>query len=1478
MDFNWRQKEIAELKACLSEPSFLTLQPHDDAISTYRRLLDLTVVSAEDRIRLSRILREVLMRRYDKSHSIVDVDEAVALTRSVCPEHLLPSDAILGDTITELETLARLLHARFIITAEQKDIDEGIEIMQCVLTSHMRTDAYQFWRLYNLSRYLYARFRLCNDEKDLLEAISASEAAISDMSLESQTSKVECLHQLSVQLVSLFERTKEMGYRARAEELNAKALTLCKDNDHRLVALLSNSANIAFTGFCHTNFWRDMDEARARSKEAITHPSVDWVTDLKRLHNLAVVLLITYNASKQAGDLQKAREYASRAWRLAKPMKIFRRYTNATLTECLQAELLRTGTSISLRNVIDALGDEIDDLPQGNERAMKEDQYEKFLVLKYRNTGDHIDLIFVLYQILQRLRASSVTATEEAEPSSLLRQTDSLTYLFVELYRKLLEPEFVDVRNAMITSIHNGYLEYECSNFLGSITHFRKETLSRDQIRNAILGIKFSKDKKPDGKEFQRRSAALYKESLQKDGQRDALTILNEAIDMSDKAVDCFPNGSSELASALLLNLQIRSEKDLITGTSESNDETHQKLEDAVGKVASSSKEWLYFKMMLCQLTRARFLKRKDPKDLHKACGLALEIEPEIDRFDPKQTSQVERAVLVANVMKSKYQYLGDAEALDKGIKLMRQAVKDIHHAENLRDKSTVPGGLGMMLRLRFRRTGQLEDIKQAATFGDMAIQQMDHDTSSDNRVIDKHRNNVALIYQDLYARTKKKEHIDTAIRLIEQITIETEKINLANALLLRYRVERDVEDLDRAVSLAEEAVLEDQQNTLDFGFYCRPYDASEILLAKYEHSQDMKYLDSAIMYAEQAIKLTEDGNYWVTELSLDLGRMLFMRLRIPGSDRNGLLERCVQACFKAWTNDKGPPVFRLQAAHLAARVYMDGEKWNDAAELLSSAVEFVTKVTPPWLDHKDKQHLLRFFSGFAADCATASLQADKGAYRALQLLELCRGVVMGFTIDCRRDVSHLGTLNPDLERRFNELRMQLDYATTSSPSASFRSLQNDRDYSMRHSTPVLSRSAEDQVYDRSGLQQIEAEMTSLLTTIREQAGFEDFLRPPSLRRTLQLAASGPIVFVFCSNTVNGGSSIIIQSTGIDALPLPELTSTSALLHLGTLSNKIYSGTLRTFSARNKRFQETLLWLWTAVVHPILCHIKANNDENRPSSTNMPHIRWIGVGILSGAPFHAAGDHSPGCSENTVSQAISSYSASLRSLDYVTETKSRPHHRQDSVLIATMDETPGATPLMNVIEEAEKIISVARTNGISATRIDRPNPGQVLEQLPHHNVVHFACHAMSNYEEPFESHLLLCETDRNRKSMAATLSVTDLLNNRSPKADLAYISACSSAATSVLTLADENIHIASGFQLAGFKNVIASLWQQRDDVCLRIADHFYREFFRLKRDSVGAEVNPWPVAQALHEAICVVRAERPDKPLLWASFIHIGGS
>lgn len=48
-----------------------------------------------------------------------------------------------------------------------------------------------------------------------------------------------------------------------------------------------------------------------------------------------------------------------------------------------------------------------------------------------------------------------------------------------------------------------------------------------------------------------------------------------------------------------------------------------------------------------------------------------------------------------------------------------------------------------------------------------------------------------------------------------------------------------------------------------------------------------------------------------------------------------------------------------------------------------------------------------------------------------------------------------------------------------------------------------------------------------------------------------------------------------------------------------------------------------------------------------------------------------------------------------------------------------------------------------------------------------------------------------------------------------PNAQLAYLSACSTAEDKVMKFTVENIHIAAAFQLPGFPHVIGTLWEVR---------------------------------------------------------------
>ena len=99
---------------------------------------------------------------------------------------------------------------------------------------------------------------------------------------------------------------------------------------------------------------------------------------------------------------------------------------------------------------------------------------------------------------------------------------------------------------------------------------------------------------------------------------------------------------------------------------------------------------------------------------------------------------------------------------------------------------------------------------------------------------------------------------------------------------------------------------------------------------------------------------------------------------------------------------------------------------------------------------------------------------------------------------------------------------------------------------------------------------------------------------------------------------------------------------------------------------------------------------------------------------------------------------------------------------------------------------------------------------------------------------------------------------------------MAYLSACCTAESASLRLMDEGIHLASGFQTAGYPHVVASLWQADDDLSIQVARKFYKILFR---DSQTHDLEK--TAFALHDAVVAAR-QTFDYPLAWAPLIHLG--
>jgi CHAT domain-containing protein len=183
---------------------------------------------------------------------------------------------------------------------------------------------------------------------------------------------------------------------------------------------------------------------------------------------------------------------------------------------------------------------------------------------------------------------------------------------------------------------------------------------------------------------------------------------------------------------------------------------------------------------------------------------------------------------------------------------------------------------------------------------------------------------------------------------------------------------------------------------------------------------------------------------------------------------------------------------------------------------------------------------------------------------------------------------------------------------------------------------------------------------------------------------------------------------------------------------------------------------------------------------------------------------------------------------------------------------------PKVAPLPGTITEADLLSRL-----LPDTRVlPSPDHATVTAALPHHEIAHFACHGVADLRAPADSRLLL------RDHLEHPFTIGAISRLRLDRGELAYLSACSTTDTGHRH-ADEAVHVTAGFQLAGYRSVIGTLWPINDRAAIAIAEDFYTHLFRPDKASLD-------LAAALHHAVHAHRARCPALPLQWASHIHHG--
>ncbi|KAF2818084.1 hypothetical protein CC86DRAFT_246522, partial [Ophiobolus disseminans] len=370
--------------------------------------------------------------------------------------------------------------------------------------------------------------------------------------------------------------------------------------------------------------------------------------------------------------------------------------------------------------------------------------------------------------------------------------------------------------------------------------------------------------------------------------------------------------------------------------------------------------------------------------------------------------------------------------------------------------------------------------------------------------------------------------------------------------------------------------------------------------------------------------------------------------------------------------------------------------------------------------------------------------------------------------------------------------------------------------------------------------------------------------KAPTSEQMMCAAADGAIV-VFNITTLRS-DAIVVMDTEMKHFHLPNL---GAARTQEWLQKNLTGGSPRERGTKNKAYRNFLTWLWKSGVKTIMDGLQYTFNADL---TQLPRVWWIGTGLASFLPFHAAGDFSMGLAESALCRVISSHSPTIKSLIHTKARASRniPGRALRNQLIVTMSKTPGEEDLPGVIEEAVAVVCATLEERAHVVALSQPNPEQVLREIDQCDAAHFACHGISHSYGPLWSGLILQESSTQQD----VITVRDICESQHRHRELAYLSACSTAQSRSDGLVDEVLHVVSSFQVAGFNHVVGCLWPSDDAVCARIAASFYSTLNAGFISKHGDKAAPLAFQMAVLEI--KLDKEYQKRPLDWAQYVHYG--
>ncbi|GAA2441763.1 CHAT domain-containing protein [Streptomyces lavendulocolor] len=940
-----------------------------------------------------------------------------------------------------------------------------------------------------------------------------------------------------------------------------------------------------------------------------------------------------------------------------------------------------------------------------------------------------------------------------------------------------------------------------------------------------------------------RHSAYLY------DGDLDAL---REALDLWRAAAEAVPPGDSN-RPLVLGNLA----RGLRTWHEHAPDEAHlpEMLRTHRAAVAACPHGHPGRAELLAGLGVALRLTAEatdDPALLEESAARLREALALLRRGTP---GRADRLNSLGNTLHRLAQWTGDAARLDEAVATLRAAL-----AEHEPGTDTYAGSLANLavtLRQRALQTDDLASLGEAARLAREAL----HASRASPAAQVVRLGNLGVVLQSWHEATgdtaAADEAIDAARRALALapgagLPLVDRLNHLANALRGRFRDAGDVADLDEAVTLLEEAARH------------APYGdpALPLVLSNLGSARLTRYRATGRpAEPEQAVGDLGRAVWAVTERTSAHGTYLMgyghaLRALHHRHGDPGVLRAAEDAFRQAAGTTALPAHERVLAAWEWGAAAADGGRWAEALPGYELALELLPFAASGRLVRSDQERGLSRVRGLAAEAAACAVNTGRPEH-AVRLLEQGRGVLLGRAMATRDGLGRLRGAHPALAERFARLRDRLDALQAADAAETARGRLPDGTTDRRHT--------------------LAAEMEHLVAVIRARPGFEDFLAAPTLRELLDCSDRGPVVLAYCS--AFRSDALVLRDGEVLLVPLPDATPEAVGEQADRLDRALADAA---DPARDRAAQRTigevLAWTWDHVTGPVLDRLGLRGPA---PDGRWDRLWWSPGGALASLPLHAAGHHGEasgpaprddaaapagtGPAPRTVlDRVVSSYTPTVGALRYARARAAAPRPPGRPLAVALPD-TPGARPLGGAHREVGVLCGLLPTevlHGEQAT-FDR-----VMDALPRHPWVHFACHGVSEPADPSNGRLLVHD-HATRPLTVRALSRLDL-----PAARLAVLSACETARGGG-ELADEAIHITSAFQLAGYPHAVGTLWPVHDAVAVRVTRLLYRELCT-EGPGGGPELDDTRTADALHRAVLRCRDAFAAGPSLWAAHVHAG--